>query len=98
MGAQEGDTWPPVLSCAHYFQVPATQASLNTTLHSCFFSNINRFADFVLGKFVPPSIQTSVKFRHFEECIFISFQQITFKLGNYTNFKTLFPVVSTDFP
>ena len=31
-------------------------------------------------------------------CIFTSFQQITFKLGNFINFKTLFSVVSTDFP
>ena len=31
-------------------------------------------------------------------CIFISFQQITFKLGNFTNFKRLFSVMSTDFP
>ena len=31
-------------------------------------------------------------------CIFISFQQIFFKLGNFTNFKRLFSVMSTDFP
>ena len=30
--------------------------------------------------------------------IFVSFQQITFKLGNFTNLKALFSVVSTDFP
>ena len=29
---------------------------------------------------------------------FVSFQQITFKLGNFINFKGLIPVVSTDFP
>ena len=29
---------------------------------------------------------------------FVSFQQITFKLGNFTNLKALFSVVSTDFP
>ena len=31
-------------------------------------------------------------------CIFTSFQQITFKFGNFINFKALFSVVSTDFP
>ena len=30
-------------------------------------------------------------------CIYISFQQITFKLGNFTNCKALFSVVSTGF-
>ena len=30
--------------------------------------------------------------------IFVSFQQITFKLGNFVNLKALFSVVSTDFP
>ena len=30
--------------------------------------------------------------------IFVRFQQITFKLGNLTNFKKLFSVVSTEFP
>ena len=30
-------------------------------------------------------------------CIYISFQQITFKLGNFTNCKVLFSVVSTGF-
>ena len=66
----------PILSCAHYFHVPATQASLNTTLHSCFFSNINRFAYFDLGKFVLPTIEKTVIFRN-------SFQQITFKLCSF---------------
>ena len=31
-------------------------------------------------------------------CIYVSFQQITLKLGNFINFKALFYVVSTDFP
>ena len=31
-------------------------------------------------------------------CIFTSFQQITFKFGNFINFKALFSVMSTDFP
>ena len=31
-------------------------------------------------------------------CIFISFQQVTFELVDFTNFKALFSVVSTDFP
>ena len=30
--------------------------------------------------------------------ISVSFQQITFKLSNRNNFKTLFPMASTDFP
>ena len=30
--------------------------------------------------------------------IFVSFQQITFKPGNFINLKALFSVVSTDFP
>ena len=44
------------------------------------------------------TIPTSVKFRDFEELIFVSFQQITFKPGNFINLKALFSVVSTDFP
>ena len=54
----------------------------------------------VLGggvNFVPPTIKTSAKFLNFEEQSFHSFRQITFKLGNITNFKTLFPVWSIDF-
>ena len=31
-------------------------------------------------------------------CIFTSFQQITFKFGNFIHFRALFSVVSTDFP
>ena len=45
----------------------------------------------------------SVKFRVFEELYFrvelyVSFQQITLKLGSVNNFKALFSVLSTDFP
>ena len=29
--------------------------------------------------------------------VFVNFQQITFKLGTFTNFKALFSVVRTDF-
>ena len=36
--------------------------------------------------------------RILKSCIFVSFQQIAFKLGNFINFKALFYVVSTDFP
>ena len=43
----------------------------------------------------PPTKQTSVKFRELRSYVLVSFQQITFKLGNFTNFKALFPV---DFP
>ena len=49
------------------------------------------------GNFVPPTIKTSEKFLDFEEQYLHSFQQITFKLGKITNFKTLFPVWSIDF-
>ena len=41
-----------------------------------------------------PIMQTSVKLRDFQE---LYFQQIPFKLGNFTNFKALFSVVLTDF-
>ena len=57
------------------------------------------------GKFMlpPPSsplppIQTSVKCCDLRSWIFVSFQQITYKLGNCTNLKALFPVELTDFP
>ena len=43
-----------------------------------------------MGKFVPPTIQTSVKFRDFELICLREFQQIPFKLGNFTNLKALF--------
>ena len=49
------------------------------------------------------SIQTSVKLRYYRPhqlsfFIFLSFQKITFKLGNFTDVKAPFPAgVSTDF-
>ena len=50
------------------------------------------------GQVFVPTIQTSVKFRDFEGLylyLYLGCQQITFKLGNFTNFKTLFSLVST---
>ena len=41
--------------------------------------------------------QTSVKCRHLRSHSFVSFSQITFKLGNFTNFKALFPAELRDF-
>lgn len=42
------------------------------------------------GKFVAPTIQTSLcEFVTLRSYIFISIQQITFKLGNFANFKTV---------
>ena len=46
----------------------------------------------------PPTIKTSVKIRDLKELYFLSLWRITVKLKNFTNFKALFPVVSTDFP
>ena len=51
-----------------------------------------------VGASLCPTIQTSVKLATLGSCTFITFQQITFKLGNFTNFKALFSVVSNDFP
>lgn len=45
-----------------------------------------------------PHHQTSVKFCDLRSCIFVIFQQITFKLGNFDNLKALLSVLSTDFP
>ena len=39
----------------------------------------------------------SVKFCNFVELSLVSFQQITLKLGNFTNLKALFPAESIDF-
>lgn len=39
----------------------------------------------------------SVKFHNFVEVSLVSFQQITLKLGNFTNLKALFPAESIDF-
>ena len=47
---------------------------------------------------MPPTIQTCVKFRDFVLLYLLIFKQMTFKLGNFTNFKVLFSVVSKDFP
>ena len=44
-----------------------------------------------------PTIQTSVKFRHFKELYLRTYRQITFKLGSFTHLKALFPAESTDF-
>ena len=50
------------------------------------------------GKFVPLFPHTNVRnFSTLRRYIFISFQQVTFKFGNFPNFKALFSVVSTDF-
>ena len=50
------------------------------------------YVGMVGGKFLPPTMQISVKFRDFKELyIFVSFQQITFKLSNFTKLKALFP-------
>ena len=46
----------------------------------------------------PPPYKRLQNFATLTRCMCISFQQITFKLGNSTNFKALFSVVSTDFP
>ena len=52
------------------------------------------------SKFVSPTIQTSVKFCHFDQLqlyIFISFQQITIKPGSCSNLEALFSVESVAF-
>ena len=43
------------------------------------------------GKFVPPPHKPLWNFATLRCKISVSFQQITFKLGNFTNFKGLFP-------
>ena len=45
----------------------------------------------------PPPHTNVCNFSTLRSCIFISFQQITFKFGNFINFIALFSVVSTDF-
>ena len=50
---------------------------------------------------VPPApynVQMSVCLSTLRSYILVTFQQITFKLGNCTNVKVLFPVVLMDFP
>ena len=49
-------------------------------------------------KFVPPTIQTSVKFRvSFKSYTFLIFEQNNFKLCYFTNLKVLFPAEFTEF-
>ena len=52
------------------------------------------------GKFVPPPYTIYVcKSLDFEiSYILVSFQQFTFKLGNFSNLEAFFPVGSTYFP
>jgi len=51
------------------------------------------------GHKLAPFTQTSVNFRKFAEHIFARLRRITFKsVGDFINFKTLFSVMSTDFP
>ena len=54
------------------------------------------FQTFVLQghRHLPPTIQTSLKFRDFAELHLL--QQISFKLGKFANFKAIFPAVSMD--
>ena len=49
----------------------------------------------VEGKFVPPYKRLQ-NFATLRSYIFVSFQQITFKFGNFTNLKELFSVVLMD--
>ena len=45
-----------------------------------------------------PTIQASVNFCEYEELnIFVIFEQISFKLGNFASLKVLFPAESMDF-
>ena len=46
----------------------------------------------------PYNVQMSVCLSTLRSYILVTFQQITFKLGNCTNVKVLFPVVLMDFP
>ena len=50
------------------------------------------------GKFVPPTIQTSVNFHDFKECIFFKISTNTLKLGNLTNLTAIFVAELNDFP
>ena len=47
------------------------------------------------GHKLVPAIHTSMNFGNFAE---LYLQSITFKFGNFSNFKALFSMVSTDFP
>ena len=44
----------------------------------------------------PPPVQKSVKFGDLLE-LYLSFKQITFKLGSFSGFKVFFPAVFTIF-
>ena len=46
------------------------------------------------GTHLPPTTQTSLKFRDFAELYLL--QQISSKLGKFANFKAIFPAVSMD--
>ena len=51
------------------------------------------------GKFVTPDHTNVCKISRLLGAIYyVTFQPITFKIGNFTNLKTLFPAESTDFP
>ena len=51
------------------------------------------------SKFVTPDRTNFCKISRLWGAIsYVTFQQITFKIGNFTNLKTLFPAESTDFP
>ena len=47
------------------------------------------------GRIVPPPPPPQYK-RDFKSFIFVSFQQITFKLAKFINLKALFPAESID--
>ena len=63
-------------------------------IQSC--KSLQRFVSKEAG-LCPTTIETFVKFRDFQSYIFVSFQQITFKLGNFTIFKASFPAMSMGF-
>ena len=63
---------------------------------------LRKFAKIVPQTCPPTSVTIPTKrlknFATSRSPIYVSFQQITFKLSNFSNFKTLFPIASTDFP
>ena len=65
-------------------------------------SDLQNFTDVCMvgGTNLPLTIQTFVKFLDFKEVYLHKFSTklITFKLGNFINWKALFWVLSTDFP
>ena len=56
------------------------------------YTSEENFTDICMlgGHKLAPTIQTSVKFATLRSYIFVSFQQMTLKRGNVTNFKALF--------